>query len=1329
MARLVKSDKKLKVREQANVNSLQFNLNDTSGVLTFIPRKYVDTDNENQLVAFIIVSTNYIVNVGGIYRYNGQTGIESDRLRYNYDAVMNILRNNGELFYLIGDVKFVFNNAEILKHMAIIEKIYPEVFETYNLIYICSIYTKAINKILDGKFTHVSANDELAEKVYYTKSRIPDITVLKDKFYNIRHEDIKNLVSMKSYRMSLYEELKYDDKLFEEYMIENSVPREEWDEYKISFYEIGVKEFDEIMTIGEIFDEEARNEYKTDYFQAEIDGEVRNCLFTGIITTNRFKSKATMIGTYSDVEKAYKSFKSTIYMYMFNKLGLDDEYAKMLINNVEKGETVKDLLKSIVEVKREFIKVINVRMSENILIYNDVMITIPYKRYDEKGTFIMADAFTLRLSNVPVNALRYIVDNEVEKLNRENDVIKKMLYGIDTKFFTTDGFTIFDYNDKYGDYVINSRNRLKQYDEFTAINDALEKDYAKYGDTDCLSVFLSHYLINKRTLDKVFSMEEIKKKFNPKTLIDLYGIAEDLQVSIYCVDPLQNIILQYVVDRHFSRKYKSIVMCIANNHVYPIDDSSVRRSIMQKKGERIVVGDTKIKINYKQDLKVGKKISKQNFANKESIMQNIREEFPDKDYIIYLGKKEVIGKNEDYMYVINIATNYSQYDVYAPQDCVQKTFDSNLEAGTVLKHSMKADSNKITSIIFPNYKLIATPDYLESIWDTCRKLGLPIVDSFAKILIPMKDLLPPSAFNEDVKCMFGSYTKYGESIVYKEGEDNMSLDIRRAYTHALRNLDYFISIGPNEYFTDYKGEEINPSYIYFAETWDKKFLFGHNLYMGSRLIEAKKFSIEFEIKSYVKTTYRKSGKAFKSELEKILDVVDWEDQKDLINHFVGCLNKTHECKNRCNIVNESKYLPWLDERKCIYMNYNDKFNKISYHDYEEYALNYVPIRFQIVDFISTIIGIKLMNMEKEGFEITGRTVDSIQFKKGTSKKELKYRPKSESNTIGEYVLEGNKKLEFKNSSEPIIDEKFYRINRVNENKLYNGRAGTGKTTKMIKDFIEKYGKRTEMKIAVTALSWVKVMDVMKRLEAYPEVKNLNITPICLERLFSENKKYDFLLIDEMYCIPINYLYIIYKLDCIKYAAGDNNQCIFDMFSDEGEIIKEYTEVTKSLFGEIELLTTIHRYDIKLQELLEDPGRPKYELLNRISLEDSIKPGFIHITVSRKKRDAIHAMYREKNMHLLEDAPYMGTKKVRQLDIYNGTVKKYKEIKEDKMRLRMFNLSYAITNTKAIGMEYDDNIVIHEVDLMNKLAGNGPNRILYTAITRTKDYNKIFIINN
>ena len=56
------------------------------------------------------------------------------------------------------------------------------------------------------------------------------------------------------------------------------------------------------------------------------------------------------------------------------------------------------------------------------------------------------------------------------------------------------------------------------------------------------------------------------------------------------------------------------------------------------------------------------------------------------------------------------------------------------------------------------------------------------------------------------------------------------------------------------------------------------------------------------------------------------------------------------------------------------------------------------------------------------------------------------------------------------------------------------------------------------------------------------------------------------------------------------------------------------------------------------------------------------------------------------------------------------------------------MAYAITNTKEQGMELDEKVILHEVDKMIGVDGDKPQRILYTAITRTKKYDNLFIAN-
>jgi hypothetical protein len=266
----------------------------------------------------------------------------------------------------------------------------------------------------------------------------------------------------------------------------------------------------------------------------------------------------------------------------------------------------------------------------------------------------------------------------------------------------------------------------------------------------------------------------------------------------------------------------------------------------------------------------------------------------------------------------------------------------------------------------------------------------------------------------------------------------------------------------------------------------------------------------------------------------------------------------------------------------------------------------------------------------------------------------------------------------------------------------------------------------DMKIVVTALSWCRAMDCQRRCEAlYPGRKNIEY--MCLECVFLKNSNWDYIIVDEIFALPVTFLYILYQLPAIKYGAGDHNQMVFDLFSDEGDLFDQYQEVISAMFPTRIMLTEIHRFDQKMQEVLKDPGCPSYNLVQRVTLKDSIDPSFIHITLSNRKRHEILKAYRERGFDTLPDAPYMARKRDDRLGIFNGTVCKYKDIAA--RDLDKFELAYAITNTKAQGSEYDTKVVIHEWDGMLFHDGTGPKRILYTALGRAKSYDRMFLAVN
>ena len=226
--------------------------------------------------------------------------------------------------------------------------------------------------------------------------------------------------------------------------------------------------------------------------------------------------------------------------------------------------------------------------------------------------------------------------------------------------------------------------------------------------------------------------------------------------------------------------------------------------------------------------------------------------------------------------------------------------------------------------------------------------------------------------------------------------------------------------------------------------------------------------------------------------------------------------------------------------------------------------------------------------------------------------------------------------------------------------------------------------------------------------------------MCIDKYFCDYKYYDLICIDEVYFMPIRYLYILAQTDNKLLGCGDPFQLSFDMFRSEGKIKKVYWDLMNQVFPNFKMLTDNKRSDQKLVKE-GNPTSPSLKNVKRISIGKTIHPDFVHITYTNKTRKRILEKYVNMGYDKLDNAPYMCTKNIKSQNLYNGLIKTYKELNKN---TKHFVLAYATTVYKAQGKTIHKKMVIHDLKFMEKEENID---MLYTAMRRVTKFDLLHII--
>ena len=1116
------------------------------------------------------------------------------------------------------------------------------------------------------------------------------------------------------------------------------------------------------MSIGLDYSKQS-NSYNVDIFGIS---NTDNDIMTETVDTTRLSLDR------KHIQKIYNKTKQMVHKKIEASGFSDKRYKyemrvlKGVITALKNETTIYDFIKAIVDFKKRTMAIVKNLENRYEYINNSASYTIKYNEYDLDDKYVKSGGLSFQISNMTKKEVAAEIASKVAELNRKNFVYRHILYDRNIKYESyNDDTLIYNSLDPYGDYIVHNNNSIKNYKRWTSYNAELNIDYEKYNNKKCIPVYLKHFVKNRKSKKNIYNtVEEVEADMrlitDDYTIYDLYMFCKNKDISCYAIDALGTVIIRLVSKK---RLREPIICMICNNHIYPVTDPIKRKSIVSKKISSVY--DSNIKINHRysmirpSSIKNGlsgenpMEIKIKNFIDKLLIKLNLNN-----NYVVYHKKEEIKKECGEPNCVINIDFGLKNATVYMDIKKISELFEKHASEGNIYHHEMSIVSYLVNKLYIDNITYIAINDYQEDIWKCCRLLGIPIADSYARILQFLKDTLPASAFNSECKKRFSRYSKYGETVSYKKGEGH-SIDIRRAYTDAIMNTPKYMAIGPEQNWLCFEDtSSVHNEAMYIVHTTDHICLCGDGIYTGRRVKVALDDGLitRDDIKYYIKASYSKTGRVFKNELKTAMSLIDWNDQKDIINHFIGTLCKLNYDKSRNNIVSNDNMITGYDSGKLsirkwksIADNFSEKrrewksnLYKVTINDKEDLMLNYYPIYCQIIDNTALRVYWKMKDVERLGFTVLKKKVDSLLINgPGVDLYVSKnYQLKKDIFKYGVWVSEGKSINDM--PCKPITDKvkkailtpsynmdpASYPLDKnllgsditgITKNKLLYGKPGTGKTHDMLlilNSLDEKY------KAVVVSFTNSRAADISTH------VTRKNTKCMCMDKFLVEYEDHDYIFIDEVFFMPISYLYILYKLPGIKIAAGDPYQMIFDIYSSEGSVLNAIVKLVLAMCGtRIEKAGKNYRFDAELYKIIADPNNPKIDLVNKISLLDSISPEYTHIVYYNKTRKNILKMYRNEKLHRNTDSPYI-CKKNGNYDVkddgtivkmYNGMVMKYSDIKKEK--LKYFELGFAITCHKAQGKTIKNKVVIHDIERLKK-----EKRVLYTALTRVKKFKDLYI---
>jgi len=536
------------------------------------------------------------------------------------------------------------------------------------------------------------------------------------------------------------------------------------------------------------------------------------------------------------------------------------------------------------------------------------------------------------------------------------------------------------------------KNMILEREKPLKIFNSIYDHYEPPEGQNCLKSYIYEICpkISKNNINKILGDEPTSQT------LKIFCIKYNIKLRIYNFDGV------LIESNEIIKKtsYKAIILCIYNNHIYPINKEKILLKI-DLINEYIYIPYDKMDELFIEFLTNGT--------------------LPDNIKINDKGKNKILSFE-----IIETVKNDKGEDTKQKKKIIYHANKDFEECKKILDVFGLGDKMNIYCSYINIYKIIEKLYLKENIDSLWEKNNLYIK---------------------------GGYTFYNDEI--KDIEDRMTIDKNKAYSHSLLKLKFLIIVDDIRHseVNIYNNEEIIDHYLYNVVPENSSIILPDaNIYSGDILKYAKKEGLNFEIKEILKT--KKVDNYYKNMINDIYAKIDHKQAKEIINCMIGHFGKIED------ITTNNKNIKVANENETrastgYNLKINETFNII--YDIEENIkiFNRTPIRNQVIDHARITIykQIKKLNLSKD--DIIQIKTDSITYKNKICS-DLDFNTELD----GWKKEENFKKIENRTWSPDFVSLQPEQAPVVcdvvvNANNLYIGNAGCGKSYYILNTLINK----------------------------------------------------------------------------------------------------------------------------------------------------------------------------------------------------------------------------------------------------------------------------------